>query len=164
MRVLVATKHTQGVRETDSMKCIEGEVVFTVPLCAAGACSPFAVCCCAASFQSVVSTRMTTTAVVREDPVLTFTALIDALDGLRRRRLVHGPTARFDPRELAEEMVTIAEGLPIGAVVERRGVSVRARGPRRGVTLFGLLTRADDGLTTRCTDVQESSDVPDHTE
>lgn len=106
MKVLVATRESQGTRERDLWRsCIEGELVRPIEeRCSPGPC---ATCSCATAFLGVVSGGLTTTAAVRDLPALSLpdyaAALRSSLSRRERRAIL---VDRY-----AEELARVAEGL-----------------------------------------------------
>lgn len=121
MKVLVATRQTQGSVAGDYCFTVEGELV--TPLVVE--CGSPAQCGCGRGFPGLASSRATTTAVVVDLPHLDHDGLALALrDSLQRG----GWLAGLDADEIADEVLdhidAIEEacaGRPIGTIVRRRG-------------------------------------------
>lgn len=115
MRVLVATRESQGSRRGDLWRsCIEGELVRPVEERCAH--PPAEACSCETAFVGLVSRGLTTTAAVRDLPALTLDDYADALGGsLTRREARWILVDRY-----AEELGRAAGGLPGTGPVERR--------------------------------------------
>ena len=125
MRVLVATRQTNGLAEGDCDFCIEGELVYMQEPCGSDLCDPNGPCGCGRGFSGMNSHRATTTALVIDAPF----GEGDVRQALRSS-LEAG--AWIDPRihadELAEVMVgealddmrVVAGRFPVGSVVRRR--------------------------------------------
>jgi hypothetical protein len=115
MRVLVATRRSQGVRELDFDDCVDGELVWITTPCGRGLAPDRSYCSCSITFVGVASFGMTTTAVVADLEAMTperyEEALSDALSGVRGldRHVA----------ETAADLARIADGLPVGTVLER---------------------------------------------
>ncbi|WEO76336.1 hypothetical protein BJQ94_13305 [Cryobacterium sp. SO2] len=128
MRVFVATSATQGTRASDSMRCVDGELVWLRDVCPASRRRPDGPCECGRSFSGLSSNNYTTTAVVRDIPGLTRTEYEAAL------------TASFDAQEwcpcctsrsveeVIDELIRLAGVFPAGAVLERRINDLNLRG------------------------------------
>ena len=133
MRVLVATSATQGARATDSMRCLDGELVWLASSCRSGLRNPYGQCAAGRSFRGMSSEGDSTTAVVRDIAGLTLDEIILAL------------LAAWDVQEdspLYSELLTCAilqsnqiigwaAQFPPGQVVERRGDTVQVRTKKR---------------------------------
>jgi len=126
MKVLVATRQTQGSMAGDYCFTVEGELV--TPLVVE--CASPDRCGCGRGFPGLASNRATTTAMVVELAHLDHEGLGTALrDSLQRGGWLIG----LDDVEIAEEILdhidAIEEacaGRPIGTVVRRRGDRVLA--------------------------------------
>jgi hypothetical protein len=127
MKVLVATKRTQGARDNDFACCVEDELVWIGLICATDRRDPDGGCGCGRAFGGLSSHRGTTTAMVRD------------IAGLSREDYAEAIRSSFEdqgwPQELSDEvadgMLDLVRGWPAGAVVERRidEVIVRALTP-----------------------------------
>jgi hypothetical protein len=144
MRVLVATKETQGYESDDYAFTVEGELVMAeVSECA----SPER-CGCGRGFPGLASRRATTTAMIADLAHLTEAdlrqAIADWLDGSGWTDLFRstadvdddGFIGDFDDVDsMIDSMVDehidvitdICEAFPVGTIVERSGTQVRAR-------------------------------------
>ena len=131
MKVLVATRRSQGVRELDFDDCVEGELVWITTPCGRGLAPDRAYCSCSITFVGAASFGMTTTALVADLEALTPAryeeALSDAVEGVRGLD-GHGAEAAADLARLAAE-------LPTGTVVERFNSWVQPRFDRETATL-----------------------------
>lgn len=122
MKALVATAQTQGNRSNDFHHCVEGELVWIGVVCASDRADPDGGCGCGRSFAGMNSHQATTTSRVAEIP-LDFAHYAEAL---RSSLKAQGyPTSGAIP--LAGELADIADGFPVGAVLERRLDEVRWR-------------------------------------
>jgi hypothetical protein len=127
MKVLVATAKGQGVRTSDYHHATEGEHVVFASECDRRE-SIDGRCGCKRGMAGTVSRKVTTTALVA-DLDLDRQAYIDAI--VAHQQAAWGEfidTAEFI--EEAEEMLRIADCFPVGAVVEKRGSTVKMRDPR----------------------------------
>ena len=85
MKILVATRLTQGAYANDYHYCVEGELVWIQEPCDRGADDPDGSCGCGRGFAGAASHRATTTATVVESPmsradlVLAGCAILDAV-------------------------------------------------------------------------------------
>jgi hypothetical protein len=115
MKVLVATRRSQGARELDFDDCVEGELVWITTPCGRGRSPDHAYCSCSIMFVGVASFGMTTTAMVTDLEAMTperyEESLADALQGVRG---LDGHVA-----ETAAGLAGVAEALPTGTVLER---------------------------------------------
>lgn len=127
MKILVATKRTQGQRDNDFCFCEEGEPVRRGTLCSTGFADDD--CGCRRSLVGVRSSKATTTAVVEERgcSVEELAADIDA--ALDREGWFRGEPGLRRSAALAEarRMGEIAARFPAGAVIEYRGGVASAR-------------------------------------
>jgi hypothetical protein len=132
MKVLTATNETQGWRDNDFCWAIEGEMVIFPPLeCDCGRIDDG--CGCRRSMAGLASHRATTTVKVADREELdpdTYFMLIS--EGLRDQGYVTGvlmgkPEVNEWLRDVADELMSIADAFPVTTVLERRGdlVSVR---------------------------------------
>jgi hypothetical protein len=123
MKVLVATRRSQGARALDFDDCVDGELLWITTPCGRGLAPDGSFCSCSLTFVGVASFRMTTTAVVADLEALTperyEEALADALEGVRG---LDGHVA-----ETAIDLARIAAALPTGTVLERYNSWVQPR-------------------------------------
>jgi len=127
MKVLVATRQTQGSQLGDYSWTVEGELVtpVTVECCSAHLCG------CGRGFAGLGSDRVTTTAVVVElpdlHPSMLCSAIHDSLD--RAGWLEHLDEDEVD--EIIQEHLTcidvICHAFPVGEVLSRWGTQVYGR-------------------------------------
>lgn len=129
MKVLVATRATHGLRDTDQADCIEGELVWMKDPCESGTDNPDGACGCGRSFLGMSSDHETTIAMVRELPGVTRRTYEAAM---RATFDAHGwcshcPSAHF--REHVAHLAALAGALPAGTIVGRRldSLVVRSR-------------------------------------
>ena len=123
MKLLTATRETQGEREGDFCFAIEGELVLLGFVCATDEADPDGGCGCGRAFSGMSSMRATTTALVRDLDV--------SLDDVRLAvegyyvsagtgpDVIGGPEFREVVSATLEDLAQIAH-LPVGAVVGRR--------------------------------------------
>ena len=132
MKVLTATNQTQGWRGNDFCWAIEGEMVVFPPLeCGRGAIDDG--CGCRRSMAGLVSHLATTTIEVVDREGLnpdTYFMLIS--DGLRDQGYVTDDLMRNGKvnewlRDIADELMWMADAFPAGTVLERRGDVVGVR-------------------------------------
>lgn len=128
MRVLVATKKTQGRRASDANGCVDGELVWLRDICPASRRRPDGPCPCARSFAGMSSNRNTTTALVRD------------IIGLTRAEYEAALIASFDLQDwcacctgrpvadVIDELIALAGVFPAGTVLERRANDLNLRG------------------------------------
>ncbi len=126
MKVLVATRETQGQRKSDFCFAIEGELVEWAFECDRDEEDIDGDCGCRRSLTGIVSRKGTTTMAVVER-----TITLDELAGIIRENAESaGIHLDIDvPHDLAEYVVEMAAEFPVGTVVERRGDEVLARRP-----------------------------------
>jgi len=114
MKVLVATSKTQGAREDDFSRTVDGELVFDAGPCVAVLEGAVWDCDCSIAFRGVASAELTTTAVVADLPMGLKEYQRAVRDGLRRMGICAecakscGHAARM-----------LALRWPIGTVLER---------------------------------------------
>ncbi|MGH9133521.1 MAG: DUF7715 family protein [Ilumatobacteraceae bacterium] len=127
MRVLVATKESQGELAGDYSSTVEGELVSPVVL---ECCSP-GTCGCGRGFPGLASSQATTTAMVVDRPELDRDELWSLLyDSLERQ----GWLQHLEPDEI-EEVVDehlecieiVCRSYPVGTIVGRWGTKVWSR-------------------------------------
>ncbi len=115
MKVLVATRRTQGSRADDFHWGIDGELVWISEVCATDRRGVGKGCGCGRAFAGLVSHRAGTTAEVRDIPEMTMPEYEKALAaGLADA----GWPASWAP-EMAREQARFAAGWDEGAVIER---------------------------------------------
>lgn len=128
MKVLVATRRTQGLRRNDYCFTVEGELV--LPAALIECCDPGR-CGCGRGFPGLASSRATTTAMIVERPELTVAGLRMAIhDSLGRQGYLEG-LGHDEVEELIDEQVELLRKVtarwPVGSVLERNGPRVSQR-------------------------------------
>ncbi|ULE34463.1 DUF7715 family protein [Mycobacterium sp. IDR2000157661] len=114
MKILVATRLTQGTAPTDYHYCVEGELVWMQEPCDRDLRDPAMPCGCGRGFAGAASHRATTTAMVvdteltRDDVVLAF-----------KTSLVDGGWPSEWAEAVADENLEIAAQLPVGTIIVR---------------------------------------------
>ncbi|WP_166870761.1 hypothetical protein [Salinibacterium sp. ZJ450] len=113
MKVLVATRKTQGAREVDFSDTIDGELVFDSGPCGEVQDAENWDCRCSIGFWGVASGELTTTAIVADLPI-----------GLREyeravRDGVRSWCCSDCARSFAHDTRMVALRFPVGTVVER---------------------------------------------
>jgi hypothetical protein len=121
MKVLVATRRTQGLRPDDYCWTIDGELVLAGALIE---CASPATCGCGRGFPGLVSSRATTTAIVVERPEIDMPVLSSAIrDSLGRQGYLYG-LAHHEADALVDaecaRLTAITRAWPVGTVLERR--------------------------------------------
>ena len=115
MKVLVATRRTQGARPGDFHWGIDGELVWISEPCATDRRRLGRGCGCGRSFAGLASHRAVTTAEVRDLPQMTIADY--------ERTLAEGlADAGWPPSwapEMARDQARLADGWDEGAVIER---------------------------------------------
>jgi hypothetical protein len=124
MKLLTATRTSQGERDGDFCHAIDGELVLLGLVCATDQKNPDGGCGCGRAFSGMSSLRATTTAEVRDLDV-SFDDAVLAVDGYYVSSglgpdLIGGAEFAELVAETVAEMAEIAAGLPVGAVVGRR--------------------------------------------
>jgi len=121
MKVLVATRSTQGTRPSDENRCTEGELVFMLDPCLTSWLDLYGrKCACGRSFLGMSSLQSTTTARVIEVSGLTLEGYEQALAAcFVAEGWCRDCFAREAPNML-DDLVGFSSALPVGAVVERR--------------------------------------------
>lgn len=128
MKVLVATRRTQGLRPDDYCWTIDGELVL------AGAvieCSSPERCGCGRGFPGLASARATTTAIIVERPEIDMHELSSSIrESLDRQGYLYG-LDDDEADELVESecwrLAAIARAWPVGTVLDRRDGFLHAR-------------------------------------
>lgn len=122
MKVLVATKETQGQRNNDFCFADENEVVYFGFVCDKDKDDPDGECGCSRSLFGHRSRKATTTFKVVETS-MTQSDLVDVLT----RSLERAGYTDEGVREMATALVECANEHPEGTVLERRGDFIQAR-------------------------------------
>jgi hypothetical protein len=130
MKVLVATRETQGSHPGDHCWTVEGELVTPVTV---ECCTPH-LCGCGRGFPGLGSDRSTTTALVADLPHLTREQVRTAIqDSLERAGWFEALEADEADEVVEEHLVCIeavCEAFPVGSVVSRWGTQVFLRDGR----------------------------------
>ena len=127
MKVLVATKLTQGHSDDDSCRTVEGELVLSSDLleCDCDRCG------CNRGFPGLASGCSTTTAAVLEWPTMTRAKLASAIrDSLERQGvllLLSEDEIDVGLNDEIELLDRITSAFPVGAIVQRHGTQVMQR-------------------------------------
>ncbi|MCV7280032.1 hypothetical protein H7J88_10265 [Mycolicibacterium flavescens] len=122
MKILVATKLTQGARSSDYNYCVPGELVWVQEPCDRGRRNPDGGCGCGRGFAGVASHRATTTAEVVEVD-FTRAEMIVAM----RTSLADGGWPQDWAAGVVDDNLAIASVFPAGTVIERRLEQFQAR-------------------------------------
>jgi hypothetical protein len=131
VKLLTATRETQGEQPGDFCHAIEGELVLCDEVCATDRENPDGGCGCGRAFAGMNSHRATTTAMVREldldeqDVVMAVIAYFTT-GGLTPDLLGAEEFADMID-EVVLDVVTRAEWFPVGTVLSRRLDYVRRR-------------------------------------
>jgi hypothetical protein len=125
MRVLVATRESQGTRPDDVHWCTEGELVWLPDPCPDG--RRRGTCDCVRTFAGVASHRRTTTAMVRDLDGLTVEACLDMI----RYSLKQQGLPDHWVQDAVDRMLLLAEATAVGVVLERKLDVVAPRFDRR---------------------------------
>jgi len=121
MKILVATKQTQGQRKNDFSWTDDGEILCFGFECDHSVDGP---CGCRRSLNGLNTRKATTTMMVADLP-LTKEAL-QALIFKSEAQAGWRPT-EVDTAKHAEALIDLAESFPVGAVLERRGEVFKRR-------------------------------------
>lgn len=128
LKVLVATRLTQGQRPNDFSFTQDGELVYLGVICDSDRKDPDSHCGCSRSFSGVTTRMGTTTAVVAEVAM----TRQQYLDTLRTCYEATGMLALIGKQEVtyrANRLLTEAEARPVGTVVEYRHYEIADRTP-----------------------------------
>jgi hypothetical protein len=128
MKVLVATKKTQGFRKNDFSWTDEGECLGFSSECDGATADDS--CGCARSFSGLATHKATTTAVVEDKKGITENTFIGIyrLSMVRAGWVAPGEDAPW-VREQARSILEIASRYAVGTIVEKRGESIGVRFP-----------------------------------
>ncbi|WP_159601511.1 DUF7715 family protein [Agromyces humi] len=115
MKILVATRATQGAKDNDFYWTNDGELVFLGFTCDRDLRNPEMGCGCGRSFSGVETGRATTTATVIESEMTReqFESTVEA------KFVLDGWDAEF-AGDAVDQILWVADRLPVGAIVERR--------------------------------------------
>lgn len=131
MKLLTATRITQGVRQTDYSWTTEGELVFVQEISSDCDDLPGVDTGVSRGFAGLSSHRATTTALVRDLP-LTRQDVREALRGYLEATGFAGTMTADELEAVLDEevdaMIRIGGHWPVGAVVERDRTLMRSRG------------------------------------
>jgi hypothetical protein len=127
MKVLVATRATQGARATDSSNCVDGELVWMIDPCPMSQRDPDGECPCGRSFSGMSSLGSTTTAMVRELQGFSVADYESALLGCFQAKGWCNCCTAHPLNEQVSDLMDLAASLPEGAVIERRVNYVEVR-------------------------------------
>ncbi len=120
MKVLVATRATQGARARDFTDCINGELVWVIDPCPTSLRNPNGRCCCGRSFTGMSSDGSTTTAVVREIADFSRADYESALSACFDAKGWCPCCSSRTVAEYVDDLIAIAAPWPVGAVIGRR--------------------------------------------
>ena len=129
MKVLVATKNTQGARGNDFCWVPEGQIV----LFPAVECDGEKIdgpCGCKRSMDGIVNHKGTTTVMVADNPRLTMDILADKIH--KSRHAAGFGVNTFASQEIALELHKFASRFAVGTVLERRGGKLVRRAGKGG--------------------------------
>jgi hypothetical protein len=131
MKIIVCTRKTQGKRKSDFCWTTEGEVAYLGFECDTDRnAGPDGGCGCRRSFSGMATGKATTTAEVVESPMSEKEFVEAYLDRMERAGWTTSLTSNKEVAEFvkgAKEMLTIANGFPVGAILEKRGNRIQAR-------------------------------------
>ena len=136
MKVLTATRETQGWRDNDYCWAIEGELVLFVPIeCGGGTVDDD--CGCRRGMAGMTSHRATSTMKVVErndlDRDIYFELVTENLksQGYLTDALMESPEVNEWVHHLTDELIYLAAMAPVEAVLERRDDILRIRTPQQ---------------------------------
>jgi len=124
VKVLIATRQTQGAYEDDFSDTVEGELVFDAGPCENVTNPAYWNCACAIGFHGVASGELTTTAMVADLPIELHEYERAVRDGTRE--WCCKDCARFYARKTR----MLALRFPVGTVIERFQEEFRVRALR----------------------------------
>ena len=128
MKVLVATRRTQGLRPDDFCWTIDGELVLARGLIE---CSAPARCGCGRGCPGLASSRATTTAIIVERPEIDMHGLSAAIRESLDRQGYLDDLDDDEADEIVERecwrLTAITRSWPVGTVLERRNGRLDAR-------------------------------------
>jgi hypothetical protein len=122
MRVLVATRQTQGERDDDFSETIEGELVFDAGPCDESFRRETWDCTCSIGFCGLASGEFTTTAVVADLKVAP-----REFERLFREGLGPEGICADCAKDMAQSARMFALRWPVGTVIERQQFDIRPR-------------------------------------
>ncbi|MCU1443666.1 MAG: hypothetical protein JWQ59_1816 [Cryobacterium sp.] len=125
MKVLVATRQTQGTRGDDFSRTVEGELVFDAGPCEGTIRDRDWDCECSIAFCGVATSELTTTAIVADLPIGLKEYQLAFRDGLTRADI-----CRECAREFSHAARMLALRWPVGTIVQRDQMSFTARASR----------------------------------
>lgn len=114
MKVLVATRQTQGARGDDFSRTVAGELVFDAGPCTAVGRGAVWGCECAIAFRGVASSELTTTAIVVDLPIALKDYQRAFRDGLTRE-----VCCKDCARQYGHAARMLALRWPVGTILER---------------------------------------------
>lgn len=127
MKLLTATSRTQGQRDNDFTFCVEGElVIVALMVCETDRQDPDGGCGCGRSFGGLNSGKATTTALVSDLDFTRGDAALAIRSALEQSNFI----SLMDPEDLDDviaDTLELADGFPVGTVVEQRLGDIRAR-------------------------------------
>jgi hypothetical protein len=127
MKVLIATRRTQGARKNDFCHSQDGELV-AFPIVECGGEKPDGPCGCARAMSGLDSLKSTTTIEVAERDLSRSEYEAAIMASYRKGGWVKdGATWDDVLRETAGDLLRLAADFPVGAVLERRGARIGQR-------------------------------------
>jgi hypothetical protein len=108
------------------MECVEGEMLYLLEPCPLSRRHPYGPCPCGITFVGLGSAGSTTTAEVRELD-LSRDEFVACLEDYHQMRAEQGCTCEFDGELIADQVLSIAERLRPGTIIERKIDRTRVR-------------------------------------
>lgn len=120
MKLLVATKETQGDRKNDFSWTADGEYLLMGFVCDTDRGDPDGGCGCGRSFEGLSSLRATTTGKVVEAPIRRDEFVSQVIESMTRAGWAGMDDFHRVCEERADEIEAFIEELPIGTIIGRR--------------------------------------------
>jgi hypothetical protein len=127
MRLLTATRQSQGRRDNDYDWCVEGELVRFDVVCRSGRLDPDGGCGCGRGFAGMSSCRATTTCLVRNLPFSRRDVQVALAASLHAAGYLARANDLAAVADEADELIRIAARFRVGDIVERRLNVLRVR-------------------------------------
>lgn len=123
MKVLVATDRTQGDRADDYSFCVPGELLWITDVCGRDRRDPSGGCGCGRGFGGLTSHRATTTGEIADRDLTEDDVRLAIRTSLTDQGWLHDALSERQRDEIVDavtiEVRTVAEALPVGAIVRR---------------------------------------------
>jgi len=116
MKILVSTKNTQGQRKNDFCFVPEGEIVIPGERCSGGTCDDD--CGCSRSMTGIKCRKGTTTFIVADNPLITYTSLIEKI--MKSQKDAGLSVTKKVAESMAEGIIFPASQYKVGTIMELR--------------------------------------------